>query len=96
MDEGWTRWVLEQYEFEFLAVSGADIQAGSLATGSTCWSSPTSRRASCWGGGRGGRGGSGGDQAAANDARRVAIEAFVREGGTLVCFNRSAASRSIV
>ena len=30
MDEGWTRWVLEQYEFQFTRVSGADIQAGSL------------------------------------------------------------------
>ena len=30
MDEGWTRWVLEQYEFPFTRVSGADIQAGSL------------------------------------------------------------------
>jgi hypothetical protein len=30
MDEGWTRWVLDQYEFEYLRVSGADIQAGKL------------------------------------------------------------------
>jgi hypothetical protein len=31
MDEGWTRWVLDQYEFEYVRVSGEDIQAGSLA-----------------------------------------------------------------
>ncbi len=30
MDEGWTRWVMEQYEFPFTRVSGADIQAGAL------------------------------------------------------------------
>ena len=30
MDEGWTRWVLDQYEFEYSRISGADIQAGSL------------------------------------------------------------------
>ena len=30
MDEGWTRWVLDRYEFEYTRVSGADIQAGSL------------------------------------------------------------------
>ena len=43
------------------------------------------------GGGRGGGGGGGADQAAGNDARAAAIDAFVRAGGTLVCFNRSTA-----
>jgi hypothetical protein len=29
-DEGWTRWVLEQYEFPYTSVLDADIRAGSL------------------------------------------------------------------
>ena len=30
IDEGWTRWVLEQYEFPFTTVRNADIRAGGL------------------------------------------------------------------
>jgi hypothetical protein len=30
MDEGWTRWVLEQYEFNLTSVHNADIRAGKL------------------------------------------------------------------
>jgi hypothetical protein len=30
IDEGWTRWVLEQYEFGFTPVHNADIRAGNL------------------------------------------------------------------
>lgn len=30
MDEGWTRWVLDHYEFPFTTVRNADIQAGKL------------------------------------------------------------------
>jgi hypothetical protein len=30
MDEGWTRWLLEQYEFPFTPVHDADLQAGKL------------------------------------------------------------------
>ena len=31
MDEGWTRWLLERYEFRFTPVHNADIRQGSLA-----------------------------------------------------------------
>jgi hypothetical protein len=89
MDEGWTRWVLEQYEFQFTRVSGADIQAGSLRDRIDVLMVTDEPQGALQGGGRGGRGG--GEQAAANDARAAAVETFVREGGTLVCFNRSAA-----
>jgi hypothetical protein len=88
MDEGWTRWVLEQYEFEFARVSGEEIQAGALRDRIDVLLITDEPQGVLQGGGRGGRGG--GEQAAANDARSAAIEAFVREGGTLVCFNRSA------
>ena len=30
IDEGWTRWVLEQYEFPFVTVHNADLRAGGL------------------------------------------------------------------
>jgi hypothetical protein len=32
MDEGWTRWVLEQFEFQFASVFDRDIRAGALRT----------------------------------------------------------------
>jgi hypothetical protein len=93
MDEGWTRWVLEQYEFHFTRVSGPDIQAGSLHDRIDVLMITDEPQGVLQGGGRGGRGGGagGGEQAAANDARAAAIDAFVREGGTLVCLNRSTA-----
>jgi hypothetical protein len=98
MDEGWTRWVLERYEFAVARISGDDIQTGSLrekidvlvVTDEPQGVLPA-------GSGRAGRGGpstvlgAGGDQALANDARAAAIDEFVRGGGTLVCFNRSTA-----
>jgi hypothetical protein len=31
IDEGWTRWLLERYEFAFASLSDADIRAGGLA-----------------------------------------------------------------
>jgi zinc carboxypeptidase len=30
MDEGWTRWVLEQYEFPYVTLHNADVKAGNL------------------------------------------------------------------
>ncbi len=30
IDEGWTRWILERYEFPFTSVADADVRAGSL------------------------------------------------------------------
>lgn len=30
MDEGWTRWVLEQFKFEYKNINDADVRAGSL------------------------------------------------------------------
>ncbi len=32
IDEGWTRWLLEQYEFEFESITDADIRRGGLRT----------------------------------------------------------------
>ncbi len=103
MDEGWTRWVLEQYGFELTRISTTDIQAGSLgdkfdvlilANDSTILEGP----------GRGGRGTppAAGAPAAPpsaaqpaapgstpNELRVRALDEFVKAGGTLVCLNRA-------
>jgi hypothetical protein len=91
MDEGWTRWVLERYEFSVRRVSGADMQSGSLRDRIDVLLVTDEPQGLLQGGG--GRAGRGGGDAAIreNDARAEAIDAFVRAGGTLVCFNRSTA-----
>jgi hypothetical protein len=92
MDEGWTRWVLDRYEFEYVRVSGADIQAGNLRDKiDVLVISDEARGFLEGGGGRGGRGvaPAAGDPQSANELRLRAMEEFLRGGGTLVCFNRS-------
>jgi len=64
MDEGWTRWVLDQYEFEFVRVSGAEIQAGNLAGKIDVLIISDEARGVLEGGGRGARGAPGGGGAA--------------------------------
>jgi len=105
MDEGWTRWVLDQFEFEYVRVSGEMIQAGGLKDKIDVLVLADDARVT-GGGGRGGRVGGAGaggaagggvslnnlpqpDPAASVDLRVKAIDDFVRAGGTLVCFNRS-------
>ena len=105
MDEGWTRWVLDQFEFEYVRVAAADIQAR-LAAHEDRRAGHLRRGARRAGAARrtvaaAERGlavvrqvalagaGAAPDPQAANDARVRAIEEFVRGGGTLVCFNRS-------
>ncbi len=99
MDNGWTRWVLERYGFDFVRVSGEDLERGAVAdTIDVLVISDESRGVLAAGGGRGGRGGRGGGRGgqpdpaveSANAARVKALDAFVRGGGTLVCLNRSA------
>ena len=97
MDEGWTRWVLDAFEFEYVRVSGEDIQAGNLRSRVDVLLISDEPRGVLGGGaGRGGR--AGGAPAAApqvpagptpDELRVKAIDEFVRGGGTLVCFNRS-------
>jgi len=92
MDEGWTRWVLQQYEFEVTRVSGTEIQAGSLRQKIDVLAVTDEPQGVLQGGGgRRGAGPSGDQPAADNEARARAIEEFVRAGGTLVCFNRATA-----
>jgi hypothetical protein len=82
IDEGWTRWVLDQYGFEYASVTGDAIQAGGLGARFDVIVITDEPRGVL----AGGRGGS----PAAGSAERVrALEEFVASGGTLVCFNRS-------
>jgi hypothetical protein len=108
MDEGWTRWVLDQYGFQYLRITAQELQAGSLRDKIDVLILADDGRVS-EGGGRGGRGGggagAGGGRGAGAappagappaappvDLRTKAIDEFVRAGGTLVCFDHSSTS----
>jgi len=89
IDEGWTRWLLERYEFAFERVTNAEIIAGQLGTRldviliadldprTILEGYPQGSVPPRYSGGIGDRG-----------AR--ALDAFVRAGGTLVTLNHSA------
>ncbi|MHB1094864.1 MAG: M14 family metallopeptidase [Gemmatimonadaceae bacterium] len=89
MDEGWTEWLLDQYEFKYTAISNADVQAGDLASrfDVIIFASDQGRTLrDGFGKGRvpptieGGLG----------DLGIRALDAFVRGGGTMIAINQSA------
>ncbi|MGE3278097.1 MAG: M14 family zinc carboxypeptidase [Vicinamibacterales bacterium] len=89
MDEGWTRWLLEQYGFEFVNLRPADFRGQALADRIDVLLVADESRGLMNGYASGQvppeyEGGLG-----AEGIR--AIDTFVRGGGTLVCFNRSGA-----
>ncbi len=83
MDEGWTRWVLEQYGFNLKSLHNADIRAGGLSDQFDVVILADQSAGAIVTGGRGGsvppeyRGGIG-------DEGLAALKAFVAAGGTLV------------
>jgi hypothetical protein len=88
MDEGWTRLVLENFEFDFATVHNAEVRAGRLRDRYDCLVLPSVSRSDLLDGRApdstapqyvGGFGGVGTE----------ALQAFVREGGTLVCIDDS-------
>ena len=97
MDEGWTRWVLEQYGFSFVAVHPEDFKTPLADRIDVLIVADDARVpiAGAQGGGRGG--GRGADarqvrpeyayQLTAADLQR--FEQFVRGGGTLVCLGNA-------
>ncbi len=103
MDEGWTRWLLEQYEFEFVSLHPEDFHTplGDKVDVVILAQDARLPIEGGGGGGRGGRGGRGGQAAGGRAGRAVrpeyaytltqddlkAFEAFIRNGGTLICFN---------
>jgi hypothetical protein len=83
MDEGWTRWVLEHYEFPYTTVHNDDVKAGKLREKFDAIVLPDARAAAILNGNTGKttppeyRGGIG-------DEGWNALAEFVRQGGTLV------------
>ncbi len=89
-DEGWTRWILEQYEFPFVEITPADARAGTLRSRFDAIVLPRATADALT------RGFSA-DEAPApyagglGDAGLQALDAFVRAGGTLICLDQSTA-----
>jgi hypothetical protein len=88
MDEGWTRWLLEQYGYEFVNLRDSDIHAGDLRARFDVILLPSERPSLLLNGLAKGtvppryEGGLG-----AEGIR--ALDAFVRGGGTLICMSAS-------
>ncbi|MBI1750408.1 MAG: hypothetical protein HY234_16005 [Acidobacteria bacterium] len=89
MDEGWTRWLLEQYDFPYTTLRNDDIRAGKLNEKFDVILFASQSRNSILNGARGAwvrpehRGGLGEEGA-------KAVEEFVRGGGTLVALDDAA------
>jgi hypothetical protein len=89
MDEGWTEWLLDQYEFKYTVLTNADVVAGDLAARfDVVLLASIGSRGIAQGFAPGTvppryEGGLG-------DAGARALDAFVRGGGTLVALNQSA------
>jgi hypothetical protein len=88
MDEGWTRWVLEQHEFAFRNLRDAEIRAGGLAERHDVIILPDMNPSTMINGHPEGRvpseytGGIGTEGTAH-------LRTFVENGGTLICLNRA-------
>lgn len=99
MDEGWTRWVLERFDFEFSSLTSEELTQAPLRDRFDSIVITDEPRGPLAGAGRGGRAGSAGSPQGGpapglppEDAARVkALDDFVRAGGTLVALNRSTA-----
>jgi hypothetical protein len=98
MDEGWTRWILEQYGFEYVTLRPADFKSPLTGKVDVVVLADDARLPmEGTAGGRGGRGGAGagpgGREIRPEYADRLSqadvasFEQFVRAGGTLVCLN---------
>lgn len=87
MDAGWTKWVLERYDFEFVGLTAADIGPG-LKDRIDVLVIGDEPRGILPGGGFGRPPA----PTPEDDARVSALDAFVRAGGTLVAMSRGATS----
>jgi hypothetical protein len=88
MDEGWTRWLLDQYGFAYTTITNTELRAGNLGRFDVILIASDSPRGLLDGYAKGTvppryEGGIGSDGVRA-------LDAFVRGGGTLVTLNQSA------
>jgi hypothetical protein len=87
-DEGWTRWLLERYEFQFTNITDADVRAGNLHRSYDAIILPTAPPELL-------TSGSGADAVppeyagGLGEAGIAALKAFVAAGGTLICLNQA-------
>jgi hypothetical protein len=87
-DEGWTRWLLDQYEFRYNTISDAEIRAGNLRRQYQAIILPSAPPDQLMSGHRPGDapaeyvGGLG-------ESGIAALKAFVESGGTLICLDQS-------
>ncbi|HSA54115.1 MAG TPA: M14 metallopeptidase family protein [Gemmatimonadaceae bacterium] len=98
MDEGWTRWMLEQWNYTFTSLMDAELRAGNLEAKYDAIILPADNVGAMVGategGGRGGRGGGGGGgvpvppefRSGFGEQGVTALRTFVQNGGTLVTF----------
>jgi hypothetical protein len=98
IDEGWTRWVLEQFGFQYATVTNADIQVGHLADRFDVVILPSQSPSAILDGHRPDaarpRAGPWNPvpaeyQGGIGDAGLAALKAFVDAGGTLVAFDQA-------
>jgi hypothetical protein len=88
IDEGWTRWVLEQEHFRYLSIVDSEIRSGDLKSKYNAIVIPDQPRAAILNGYRSGAmppeytGGLGQEGV-------KALREFVEQGGTLICLNRA-------
>jgi Zinc carboxypeptidase len=95
IDEGWTRWLLEQFEFAYASVGNSEIQAGDLRRRYDVLvfpDQPSSELVSGYAKGSMPEEFTGG----LGDADAAALRKFASSGGTLVFVNRSTAYASQV
>jgi len=90
MDEGWTRWVFDQYHIPYTMITAKDIRAGNLKARFDAIILPDQNARQIASGPRGAypdslKGGLGG----ANGDGAKQLAAFVNAGGTLVAFNQA-------
>jgi hypothetical protein len=89
-DEGWTRWLLEHYEFRLQTIADAEVRAGSLRARYDAIILPAAPASQLLMGNEEGSvpaeyvGGLG-------EPGRAALKAFVAQGGTLICLDEAGA-----
>jgi hypothetical protein len=87
-DEGWTRWVLEQYEFPFTSVSPADVRAGNLRSRFDAIILPSIPPQLLTQGLQRDEAPAPYSEGIGDEGRRT-LDAFVRAGGTLICLDQA-------